>query len=82
MFNRRDISKLGAAAATSSLAPPTALAQSASSLVEAAKAAGQTRVVIAMGAGTYDVTAPENWSKVAKVDAIWLNENRSALTER
>ncbi|WP_404926373.1 extracellular solute-binding protein [Mesorhizobium sp. ORM16] len=54
MISRRDLLILGAAAATNSLVPRNALAQATSTLVEAAKAAGQSRVVmIGGGAGAY-----------------------------
>lgn len=51
MINRRSMLKISAAAASSAFVPHFALAQSTSSLVEAAKAANQNHVVIASGSG-------------------------------
>ncbi|MER8996158.1 ABC transporter substrate-binding protein [Mesorhizobium sp. M0678] len=52
MINRRSILKMSGAAAVSSFVPHFAIAQS-SSLVDAAKAAGQNQVVISSGSGVF-----------------------------
>ncbi|MDK1378280.1 MULTISPECIES: extracellular solute-binding protein [unclassified Sinorhizobium] len=90
MISRRSLLQMGAAAASSALVPNLAHSQSTSSLVQAAKTAGQNRVVIVMGGGAFgkqmtdlffDPFTKETGIEVVRVDSSESISRLKAMTQ-